>query len=193
MTEAGKAAALVAQIATPTRDVTVKLADGTETKIPVAQLTIMDWRDIKNDVGMDMWATLLGIYSKAETMTDEEKEEAGESLLSEFDHKLQLAMYQRGLKYWAPDITPEQANHIISYGIEDQGELLTGLFFMLQGTAAEEIADAAKEEQPGNASGGEATKEDAADTTSEEGESDGEASASSLGDGTDSPPGTLNV
>jgi len=137
----GKAAALAAQITVPFTEVNIHTTDGNTTKLPIYQLSIADWRQIKKDLGTDMWATLLSLYSKAEEMSEAEKREASQTLLKEFDYELQLAMYGESLKKWDADITPDQVGHIISYGIETQNELMTGLFFMLQGTSAAEVEE----------------------------------------------------
>lgn len=191
MSEAGKAVALVAEIATPTIDMPVKKADGTIVKVPVAQLSIMHWRDIKKDVGTDMWSILLDLYAKAEEMTDEDKATAGRSLMKQIDHSLQLAMFSQGLKAWDPEITVKQTDHIISYGVEDQGEIMRGIFFMLQGTSVEDVEVEKAKDDSGNASGVEQPKADEADTTSVDEHLAGELSLSSSDAGTDSAPGTL--
>ena len=171
----GKAAALAAQITVPFTEVNIHTTDGNTTKLPIYQLSIADWRQIKKDLGTDMWATLLSLYSKAEEMSEAEKREASQTLLKEFDYELQLAMYGESLKKWDADITPDQVGHIISYGIETQNELMTGLFFMLQGTSAAEVEEDSKGE-----SGNEQSAEVKESQASAEDEEQAETSSDSV-------------
>jgi len=188
---ASKAAELVSQIAIPRIYLPVKKTDGTTFKLPVAQLGVSHWRDIKAQLDVDMWSILLEIYGKAESMNDDQRQAAGIKLLGEMDYSIQLAMYEQSLRMWDPDITPDEVSHIISYGIEEEADLMRGIFFMLQGASAEEVKEAAKGEavRP-DKPGPESEKAGSADSPSAAEESHGEESTSSSPGGTASAPGT---
>jgi len=142
----GKAADLVKRIDIPMMEVDVTVQGGIE-KIPLYLLDLIDWADIKKAVSIDMWKTLLDMYAKLESMGPEEKSQAGVEVLQQMGYDLQIAMYSRAFKKWDKEVTDIQVAHIVSYGFADQGALIRGLFFMLQGTTVEDL-EAVEDKNP---------------------------------------------
>ena len=123
------------------------------------QITIGDWKDIKESStnGFDQWSILLKMSSgvderalagKSKKEKEEIRNEAGMRLFEQIDQSVQLAMFWKSLKHNDPDITEEQVDRIISYGITDKNAYVKALMFLLQGVKPEDIEEAQEDGTP---------------------------------------------
>jgi len=156
---------LATKVHVPTCDVTITTEDKKTEILAVPRLSIGDWKAIKaqsikdkleaqqsgkaveGGKVVDMWAMLLDISNQVDEKalkgkTDEQKEEirrqAGMKLFKDLDHNIQLMMFHRALRHIDPEVTEKEADDLISYGIEDQGEYMKALMFLIYGVKVEE-------------------------------------------------------
>jgi len=137
-------------VTTPKILVTITTGKGTE-KLALPQLTVGDWKQIKRTVGTDMWEMLLSLSSgldeealrgKSKKERAEIQKKAGMEMFEKLDHALQLAMFTQSLKHLDPEITEEEVDRLISYGIQDRGEYIRALLFFVYGIQPEALEEA---------------------------------------------------
>jgi len=160
---------LAGRIDTPTITIKVKVGDKTE-KVEFPQITIGDWWEVKKwsmesmalmkDAGqkpVDMWALLMSISSgvdevslRGKTKPQREKiqREASMDLFSKLDHGIQLVMFHQSLKHEDPEISREDADRIISYGIEDRGQYMRAMMYFVYGLTPEAITELTEGDTP---------------------------------------------
>ena len=140
------------EVTTPRIVVSVETSKGTE-KIGFPQLTVGDWKAIKADptVGFNKWEELLAFSQevakeslKGKTKKEREQiqQEYGMKLFRKVDEGLQLAMFTKSLQHLDPDITEDEVDRIISYGIKDREAYVRALLFFLYGMEPEALEEA---------------------------------------------------
>ena len=114
----------------------------------IAMLSMRDWKEINDNVEENMWEILLDLFGdmtqeqlKAlpQEKQDEIAAERGKKLMRKFNYGMQLAMFHQSLKRWEPDITEEQVDNLISYGVEDMKDHWDAINFMMQGISVEDV------------------------------------------------------
>ena len=154
-----KASEIEAKVRTPHINVPVELENGKVIQLECPQITIGDWRDIKEDSGntFSQWEILLDMSAgmdehllagKSKKEQDALRNEAGMQLFRKVDQGIQVAMFLRSLRHDDPDITEEQVDRIISYGIVDKSAYVRALMFLLNGVKPEEIEAAQADDTP---------------------------------------------
>lgn len=128
------------------------------------QITKGDWEEIRlacnlhrkelleagadAEQAFDMWAMLLELSSGIdetllEGKSDKEKEQItkqhGMEMFKKLDHFLQVEVFFRSLKRSDPDITRDEVDQVISYGIKDMGQFISALVYFVYGAKPEEI------------------------------------------------------
>ena len=127
--------------------------DGKTVKIDCPQITIGDWKDIKDDPdsGFDQWETLLNMSAgmdesalagKSKKEQAAMRNEAGMQLFKKLDHGIQLAMFYKAFHRDDPTITKEQVDRIISYGVTDKGAYIRAMMFLVNGVKPDDIEEA---------------------------------------------------
>jgi len=164
-----KTKGLAGRIDTPTITIKVKVGDKTE-RVEFPQITIGDWWEIKKwsmqsmalmkeagEEPVDMWALLMAINSGVDEVslrgkTKEQKEKiqrkASMGLFGKLDHGIQLIMFHQSLKHDDPEISREDADRIISYGIEDRGQYMRAMMYFVCGLTPEAIAELTESDNP---------------------------------------------
>ena len=137
-------------VTTPKILVTITTGKGTE-KLALPQLTVGDWKQIKRTVGTDMWEMLLSLSSgldeealrgKSKKERAEIQKKAGMEMFEKLGHDLQLSMFTQSLKHLDPEITEEEVDRLISYGIQDRGEYIRAMLFFVYGIQPEALEEA---------------------------------------------------
>jgi len=151
-----KASEMEKQIRAPHINVPVEI-NGKVEQLSCPQITIGDWKDIKENGGFDQWSTLLSMSAgmderalagKSKKEKEELRNEAGMKLFSDIDQGIQLAMFAHSLRHDDPEITEEQVDRLISYGIVDKNAYVRALMFLLQGVKPEDIEEAQEADNP---------------------------------------------
>ena len=144
-----KASEIEAKIRTPYIKIPVEV-EGKTVKMDCPQITVGDWKDIKNDPdsGFDQWSILLdmsagmdesALAGKTKKEKAEIRNQAGMDLFKKLDHGIQLAMFYKAFHRDDPTITEEGVDRIISYGITDKSEYIKAMMFLIQGVRPEEV------------------------------------------------------
>lgn len=164
-----KTKGLAGKIDTPTISIKVKVGDKVH-NVDFPQITIGDWWEVKKwsmqsmalmkDAGQeptDMWALLMNISSgideialRGKTKAQKEKirREASMELFGKLDHGVQLVMFHQSLKHEDPEISREDADRIISYGIEDQGQYIRAMMYFVYGLTPEAVEELTEGDSP---------------------------------------------
>ena len=153
-----KASEIDAKIRAPHINVPVEV-NGKIEQLECPQITIGDWKDIKAESpgGFDQWSILLKMSSgmderalagKSKKEKEEIRNQSGLDLFAQIDQSVQLAMFSKSLKHNDPEITEEQVDRIISYGITDKNAYVKALMFLLQGVKPEDIEEAQEDDNP---------------------------------------------
>lgn len=138
------------EVTTPKIVVSVETSKGTQ-KIGLPQLTVGDWKAIRQSAGADMWSMLLELSSglDEETLKGKSKKEraelqrkAGMEMFKHLGHELQLAMFTQSIKHLDPEITEDEVDRLISYGIKDRTEYIRVLLFFVYGMEPEALEEA---------------------------------------------------
>ena len=158
-----KGKTLVKKIRRPYISVPVQTESGEE-KIDFPQITKGDWDSVKlacaehrkqlieagveQEKVFDLWAMLLEISSGIDESTlagknEKEREEAmrkhGMDMFKRIDHFLQVEIFWRSLLHDDPEITRDEVDEIISYGIADMAQYVQALTFFIYGAKPEDI------------------------------------------------------
>jgi len=137
------------------------------------QITKGDWEEIRlacnlhrkklleagadADKAFDMWAMLLELSSGIDESllvgkTDAEREQItkqhGMEMFKRLDHYLQVEVFYRSLLRSDPDITKDEVDQIISYGIKDMGQFISALVYFVYGAKPDEIGKKADSPLP---------------------------------------------
>jgi hypothetical protein len=137
------------KVRTPHIKVPVEV-DGKTVYIDCPQITVGDWKDIKDDPhsGFDQWENLLNMSAGVDesSLTGKSKKEQaairnkmGLDLFKKLDHGIQLAMFYKAFQREDPEITREQVDRIISYGITDKTAYIKAMMFLVNGVKQEDI------------------------------------------------------
>ena len=59
--------------------------------------------------------------------------------MRKFNYGMRLAMFHKSLRRWEPEITIEQVDNLISYGIEDMEDHWNAVTFMMQGMTKKDV------------------------------------------------------
>lgn len=137
----------ITKVKAPTMALRVK-SGGQKHNAEIAMLSMRDWRDINNEVEENMWEILLDLFGDMtkeqldklpQKERDKISEERGKKLMKKFHYGLRLAMFHKSLRRWEPEITEEQVDDLISYGIEDMEDHWNAVNFMMQGIKKEDV------------------------------------------------------
>lgn len=127
---------------------TFKTDEGTET-LQFPLLTVGDWGELKDKTGVDIWDLLLSVSSESDnvkisSMSDDEIEkmqrDASLNLLKKIDQKTQVLMIYFSLRRVHTNVTPDDVDFIITYGME-QAEYIKIVNFLLYGVTSEQVAE----------------------------------------------------
>ena len=116
--------------------------DGEDEVIKLEPLKKLEWGNIQNELGTNMWKQIIGATAE---MQDGDQQAGMMNIMGELDDRVQLEMFYQKFKNRDPDITREQVDNLITYGIEDQEEYFKALMFLFRGVdiseAKEELED----------------------------------------------------
>ena len=123
----------------------IETADGPE-ELEFPLLTIGDWANIKDKTGVDVWSMLLDTSSemdpaKTSKMSEEEiaslQRKISIDLLKTVGQDAQIAMFHCSLKKVDPDATEDDADYVITYGL-NQAEYMRVVNFLLYGISSKQ-------------------------------------------------------
>lgn len=118
--------------------------DEEEKDISIEPLKKMEWGRIQDELGRNMWKQIINATSEMQGGGDEET--GMMNIMGELDDRIQLEMWYQKFRNQDPDITRDQVDNLVTYGIKDQEQYFRGLMFMFQGVdieeATEELEDA---------------------------------------------------
>lgn len=165
-----KARDIIKKVTTPRIKVPIAV-DGKSDFFEFAQLTIGDWKEIKlecdrekallvkegleNAESFDMWSMLLDISSgmdesvlkgKSKAQREEIQRKTGMDMFQKIGHGIQLSMFLHSVQHDDPEVTREDVDKLISYGITDKAAYFRALTFFVYGVNPDDIVAAAEEE-----------------------------------------------
>ncbi len=107
------------------------IINGEEEMVEIEPLKKLEWAKIQNDLDKNMWKKIIDATAAVQ---EGQKNEIGmASLLGELDEEIQIAMWYQKLKKLDSDLTKEQADDLLTYGIESQEQYMRGLLWLFQG------------------------------------------------------------
>ncbi len=104
--------------------------NGEEQTIELEPLKKMEWGRIQDELQKNMWKQLISATAEIQE-GDEEQGMMG--IMGELDDRIQLEMWYQKFRNQDSDITRDQVDDLITYGITDQEEYFRGLMWMFQG------------------------------------------------------------
>lgn len=145
----GRAKDLAKRIKPETMSVTVDI-EGQLEAFNLYPITVGGWAEVKKKCSIDMWNILLALsegvsednlrgLSEEEQL--EKRKDAGMQLLKKLDHAVQLQMFHESLRPWDPQISLDETDKIISYGVTDQKEYFQMVMFLVYGVNPEEAVE----------------------------------------------------
>jgi len=126
----------------------VKTDEGENIVLRFPLLTVGDWGELKDKTGVDIWEILLSVSSgvdesKVANMTSLEIEDMQKqsslNLLKKIDQKTQVLMIYFSLRRCHDNVTPDNVDYIITYGM-DQQEYIKVVNFLIYGITSEQIS-----------------------------------------------------
>jgi len=160
----GRAKDLAKRIKPETMSVTVDIAGQLEA-FDLYPITVGGWAEVKKKCSIDMWNILLSLSEgvsddNLQGLSEEEqlekRKDAGMELLKKLDHAVQLQMFHEALRPWDAQISLDETDKIISYGVIDQKEYFQMVMFLVYGVNPEDITEGetplAEEEKESNES-----------------------------------------
>jgi len=99
--------------------------------VEIEPLKKLEWAKIQNDLDKNMWKKI--IDATAAVQGGQKNEMGMVSLLGELDEEIQIAMWYQKLRKIDSDLTKEQADDLLTYGIESQEQYMRGLLWLFQG------------------------------------------------------------
>ena len=162
--------------------------DGPEIlKFPL--LTVGDWGELKDKTGVNIWDLLLSVSAgideakiaeKTEAEIEREQRNASVALLKKIDQTTQVVMIYFSLRRAHDNLTPDDVDYIITYGM-DQQEYIKIVNFLLYGITSDQVKKLKELSDVKNVKTVKKVR-----TPSEDAQSVGEESKSSSEDGTES-------
>lgn len=129
--------------------VNVNTDSGVE-KLRIPLLTIADWANIEEQTGASVWRALMETTAVPEGTTPEDIERAQRetvlSVLKQLDYRVQLEMFYQALLKDDPDITRDDVDWIISYGL-DQENYMQALMGLAYGVTSDLAGDESSEDK----------------------------------------------
>lgn len=127
--------------------------DGEEEIIEIEPLKKLEWGRLYKNLDENMWKKLIDATAKIqESSSDDEEQRGMMEIMGELHDEIQLEMWYQKFRNQDPDITREQVDDLVTFGIKNQQEYFRGLMWMFQGVditeAREELEDVGGTKNP---------------------------------------------
>lgn len=127
--------------------------DGEEEIIEIEPLKKLEWGRLYKNLDENMWKKLIDATAKIqESSSDDEEQRGMMEIMGELHDEIQLEMWYQKFRNQDPDITREQVDDLVTFGIKNQQEYFRGLMWMFQGVditeAREELEDVGGTKKP---------------------------------------------
>jgi len=145
----GRAKDLAKRIKPETMSVTIDI-EGQLEEVDLYPITVGGWAEIKKKCSIDMWNILLALSEgvsndNLQGLSEEEQLEkrksAGMELLKKLDHSVQLQMFHESLRSWDTQISLDETDKIISYGVTNQAKYFQMVMFLVYGVNPEDAIE----------------------------------------------------